>query len=315
MSPTLFPNFTTHTSQTSNKPPVHLHSLRAGTGPPLLLLHGYPQTHHIWHKVAPALSSHFTVIVPDLRGYGRSSKPARPADPADHSLYAKSAMARDCVALMAHHGFERFAVCGHDRGGRVTHKLATDFPDAVSRAMVLDIAPTLAMYDATDMTFATAYWHWFFLIQPAPFPEEVMLAAPEAMARKQIMRLSSVDADKADDVFVPEAYAAYEALFKDKDGVHAMCEDYRAAATVDLDEQRRDLAQGRKIKCPLRALWGSRGMVQKKFDAVLEWQKVCEEGCVDKRSRAVQSGHYIPEERAEELLEDIMDFFSGDGSH
>lgn len=310
----LFPNFETFDTPTSTSPPVTLHGIRAGTGPPLLLLHGYPQTHHIWHKVAPQLSSHFTVIIPDLRGYGRSSKPANHASPNDHSLYAKSAMARDCVALMKAHGFPRFAVCGHDRGGRVTHKLATDFPDAVTRAMVLDIAPTLAMYEATDMEFATAYWHWFFLIQPAPFPETAILGAPEAMAKRQVLRLSSVDEARVNEVFAPEVYKVYEDLFRDKDGVHSMCEDYRAAATVDLEEQRADLKAERKIKCPFRALWGSKGMVEKKFDAVREWEKVCEPGCVDKKSRAVQSGHYIPEEAPDELLEDIMEFFGGEKS-
>lgn len=313
----LFPNFVSFDEKVSSSPSVTIHGVRSGTGPPLLLIHGYPQTHYIWHKVAPTLAKTYTVVAIDLRGYGASSKPSlrsssdissAPSDADDHSLYAKSAMARDCVAVMKAQGFSKFSIIGHDRGGRVAHKLAIDHPDAAERVMVLDICPTLAMYNATNKAFATAYWHWFFLIQPFPFPERAMLASPETYAEKQMAVMAGV-VENRESVFALEAWKEYGKLFTDADTVHAMCEDYRAAAKEDCDEQQKDEEAGKKIKCPFMVLWGKKGVCEKMFDTKKEWKKVCEEGMLDEKSQAVPCGHYIPEEKPEGLLQHINEFF------
>lgn len=290
----------------SKSPTVTIRGRKGGNGPPLLLIHGFPQTHAIWHKVAPELAKSFTLIMPDLRGYGASSKP-KSDDPNDHRLYAKDSMARDMVQTMQKLGYETFKVVGHDRGGRVAHKLCVMFPERVKKAMFLDICPTLEMYSATDQVFATAYWHWFFLIQPTPFPEDAMTGSPDVFASKMLRGLPQ-GSDNPQGVFDERAFAEYKALFRDKDTVHGMCEDYRAAAVLDLQQQNDDIEHGRKIKCPIRVLWGTAGLVEKKFDAPKDWQKVCEEGKVDSRSRAVKSGHYIPEEVPDELTADILEF-------
>ena len=224
--------------------------VKGGAGPPLLLLHGHPQTHMIWHRVAATLANHFTVIATDLRGYGASGKP--PSD-AQHVPYSKRAMAADQVAVMRHFGFEHFHVCAHDRGARVAHRLALDHPDAVERMMLLDIAPTLAMYEKTDRAFATAYFHWFFLIQPEPLPETLVGAHTDAYIERVMGNRSAGLAP-----FAPEALAAYRAALAQPGAVHAMCEDYRASATIDLEHDRADLERGNKVACPLRVLWGER---------------------------------------------------------
>jgi len=275
---------------------VTISGWQTGTGPALLLLHGFPQTHLIWHKVAERLSAKYTVVALDLRGYGASSKPAD--SDGSHSKYAKSAMARDCATAMARLQHTTFFVAGHDRGGRVAHKLAVDYPDRVRRLLVLDIAPTLAMYEAADRVFATWYWHWFFLIQPAPFPERLILAAPDVMVAK-LLRMPAGD-------FHPEAHAAYAAQLRDGAAVHAMCEDYRAASSRDLEEARDDLQSGRKIKCPVKVIWGAKGLIQIKFNAVDEWKKVCDNA--DVTGEAFDCGHYIPEEKPDELLAAIEEF-------
>lgn len=275
---------------------VTIRGWQTGSGPALLLLHGFPQTHVIWHKVASHLTSKYTVVALDLRGYGTSDKPIDPDN--SHKSYAKSVMARDCAIVMDRLRHEKYYVCGHDRGGRVAHKLATDYPDKVLKLMVLDICPTLAMLNATDQLFATVYWHWFFLIQPAPFPEQVMLGNSEVMINK-FLRLSKGD-------FHPDAWEAYAAQLRDKDTVRSMCEDYRAASTRDLEEQREDLEKGRKIKCPVKAIWGKLGLIERKFNAVEEWKKVCENE--DVSGEAFDCGHYIPEEKPEELLKAIEEF-------
>lgn len=277
---------------------VDIHGVKGGAGPPLLLLHGHPQSHLIWHRCAPRLARHFTVIAADLRGYGASGKP--PSDAA-HTPYAKRAMAADQVALMRHFGFERFMVCAHDRGARVAHRMALDHPDAVERLMLLDIAPTLAMYERTDRAFASAYFHWFFLIQPAPFPETLIEGNPAAYVDGV---MSSQHAGLAP--FAPQALDAYRRALAQPGAVHAMCEDYRAAATLDLEHDRADLERGNKIGCPLRVLWGEHGVIAQCFEPLDEWRKVAR----DVSGRALPCGHYIPEEAPDDLVAEMMRFFA-----
>ena len=263
--------------------------------PALLLLHGYPQTHAMWHKVAPRLAARFNVVCADLRGYGDSSKPEASGD---HAAYAKRAMAADQVALMRTLGHERFFLAGHDRGGRVAHRLAVDHPRSVDRIAVLDIAPTLAMYEQTTEAFARAYWHWFFLILPAPVPEK-MIGADALFLLRAKMASGSAGLKP----FAPEAWAEYERCFT-PGMIHASCEDYRAAASIDLVHDRADRAAGRKLGCPLLALWGGNGVVEKCFKPLDEWRRVAD----DVRGRALPAGHYIPEEVPELFVEELEKF-------
>jgi haloacetate dehalogenase len=269
---------------------------KGGSGPPLLLLHGYPQTHVMWHRIADELAERFTVVAADLRGYGDSSKPEGGER---HVAYSKREMARDQVELMRSLGFERFDVLAHDRGARVSHRLAMDHPHVVRRLIVLDIAPTLAMYSQTDETFARAYWHWFFLIRPAPLPETLLEAAPELV-------LMSAVASRADHVqpFSDAAYAEYLRCMKLPGTVHAFCEDYRASAGIDLEHDREDRAAGRMIEAPLLVLWGAKGVIERCFDPLEEWQKVAQ----NVQGKALPAGHYLAEEVPELLLEEVMDF-------
>ena len=274
------------------------HNLAAAAGrPALLLLHGFPQTHAMWHKVAPRLAGHFALVLPDLRGYGDSDKP--PSD-ATHSAYSKRAMAADNVALMRALGFERFGVCGHDRGGRVAHRMALDHPKAVERLMLLDISPTLTMYDRTDMEFARAYYHWFFLIQPEPLPERLIGADPVFYLRKKLGGWGSHGLE----LFDRRALAEYERCIGDSSTVHAMCEDYRAAASIDLEHDRADARA--RIACPLRVLWGERGIVHRLFTPIADWQAKTS-GTVTGRS--TPGGHYIAEEAPELLAGEMLSFF------
>jgi haloacetate dehalogenase len=276
---------------------VEIPCVIGGSGPPLLLLHGFPQTRAIWHKVAPALAKRFTVVASDLRGYGDAGKPA--TDPL-HASYSKRAMAADQVGLMRSLGFERFGLVGHDRGGRVAHRLAVDHPDAVERVAVLDICPTLAMYEQTDLAFAKAYWHWFFLIQPAPLPETMINADPEFFLTRFMGGRSAGLRP-----FEPQAWAEYLRCARDPQTVRAMCEDYRAAVTIDLEHDRADREAGRRIACPLLVLWGREGVIGRSFDAVAQWERVAS----DVRGRALDCGHYVPEEAPQALLEEIERFF------
>ena len=276
---------------------VRIHGRIAGQGAPLLLLHGHPQTHAIWHRVAPALAERFTVIAVDLRGYGDSGRPA--AD-AEHAAYSKREMARDALAAMQHHGFERFAVLAHDRGARVAHRLAADHPGAVERMLLLDIAPTLAMYEGTSEAFAKAYWHWFFLVQPPPLPEALIASDPVRYVRSV---MGGRHAGLAP--FAPEVLAEYERCIAIPGTAEAICEDYRASATIDLVHDRADIAAGRRLAQPLRVLWGEHGAVGRAFDVLSLWRERAD----DVSGRALPCGHYIPEEAPEALLAEALNFF------
>ncbi len=277
---------------------VSIHGVTAGDGPPLLLLHGYPQSHLIWHRVAPRLAERYTVVATDLRGYGASGKPDSGED---HAAYSKRVMARDQVGVMRALGHDTFYLCGHDRGGRVAHRLAMDTPQAVKKLMTLDIAPTLAMYEQTDMAFARAYWWWFFLIQPSPFPEEMILANPEVFLRKKIgWGHAGLNA------FTPETYAAYLSNMRDPATVHAMCEDYRAAAGIDLAHDRADRTADNRLVVPLRVLWGEFGVVNRCFKPLADWEKVA----TNVSGRTLPCGHYLPEESPDELLAEMLAFFA-----
>lgn len=281
---------------------VDIVGMKGGDGPPLLLLHGHPQTHEIWHRCADELARHFTVIATDLRGYGASGKP--PSD-ARHAPYSKRAMAADQVAVMRHFGFERFLVCAHDRGARVAHRMAMDFPDAVDRLMLLDIAPTLAMYEATDRAFATAYFHWFFLIQPSPLPELLIGGNPDAYIERVMGNRHAGLAP-----FAPHALQAYRDALAAPGAIFGMCEDYRASAGIDLEHDRADLERGLKIGCPLRVLWGQEGVIAQCFDALAEWRRVAR----DVSGRALPCGHYIPEEQPDALLAEMLAFFAAESA-
>lgn len=277
---------------------VNIACKKGGGGPPILFLHGYPQTHAMWHLVAPRLLSSYTVVLIDLRGYGASSKPASSED---HAAYSKSAMASDCVAVMQSLGYESFYVCAHDRGARVAHQLCVNYPEKVEKAILLDIVPTKTMYAKSNITFATGYFHWYFLIQPEPLPEDMINAAPKKWLDGCMKRHG------AEGLFHEEAYAEYENAMRDPETVRGACEDYRAAATIDIKEQEEDEKNERKIKCPLRILWGRQGMVEKMFDGVKDWKAVHETG--DVSGEAVDSGHYIPEQKPDVVLEHIRSFF------
>ena len=268
-----------------------------GSGPPLLLLHGFPQTKMIWHRVAPALAKHFTVIASDLRGYGASSKPQGLAD---HSTYSKRAMASDQAQLMNALGFSHYGVLGHDRGGRVAHRLALDYGKQVNKLMVLDISPTLAMYEQTTMQFASSYWHWFFLIQKAPIPE-TMIGANTEFFMKQFMGGRHAGLS----IFAPECWQEYVLAMSDPACLHAMCEDYRAAASIDLEHDRQSIAQKQLLEMPVRVLWGEFGQVNACFKPLEDWRKLG----TDVSGQTLQSGHYIPEEIPEGLIAEALSFF------
>ena len=267
-----------------------------GDGPPLLLLHGYPQTGYIWHKIAPLLAGDFTVVVADLRGYGDSDKPPTSAD---HAVYSKRAMADDMIEVMAALGHQQFFVAGHDRGGRVAHRLARDYPQAVERLAVLDIAPTAMMYDTTDMQFATSYYHWFFLTQPAPFPETLIGHDPKFFLESKMRHWGKDRSAITDD-----AFDEYLRCFSNPDTIHASCEDYRASATIDLEHDAADA--GQKLDIPLLVLWGATAMVGNKYDMLAAWREVA----VDVSGFSVPGGHYLPEESPDETYQALLDFFA-----
>lgn len=264
---------------------------RGGSGPPLLLLHGNPQTHAMWHRVAPVLAQRFTVIAPDLRGYGFSSKPAVSAD---HAACSKRAMAADMVALMQGLGHGRFLVVSHDRGARVAQRLALDHPGAVEKLCVMDIVPTLHHFEHADMAFAMGYYHWFWLAQPHPQPERLIAQDVELWFDIHTNR-----EPKDRGFFHPEARADYLAALREPGTVTAICEDYRAAATIDLAHDRESRAAGLRVTCPLLALWGRKGKIEQWYDALAVWRDYAS-GPVS--GHAVNSGHYLAEEAPGEVL-------------
>ena len=278
----LFPSFKASKVQTSG---ATINVVVGGSGPPLLLLHGAPQTHAVWHKVAPNLAKEYTVVAADLRGYGDSSKPEGGPN---HVNYSKRAMALDQVEVMKHFGFDRFAVVGHDRGARVTHRMTLDHPNAVTKAAVLDIVPTHHLYNHVTREVATAYYHWFFLIRPAPFPETLINNSLETYIGRG----------------VGEPFAEFLRTFKNPATVHAMCEDYRAGASIDLEHDEADLKSGRKIACPLLMLWGEQGNVGKLFDVMTIWR----ERASNVRGRPMPSGHNIQLDASEQLLAELRGF-------
>lgn len=276
---------------------TRLHGCKGGKGAPLLLLHGHPQTHAMWHLVAPQLAAHFTVVMMDLRGYGDSG---RPAPDLGHTVYSKREMALDAVAVMRHHGFDTFQVLAHDRGARVAHRLAADHPLAVLRLMLLDVAPTLAMYENTTEAFARAYWHWFFLIQPPPLPEALIESDPVRYIRSVMgKRHAGLEA------FAPEALAEYERCVQIPGTATSICEDYRASANVDLVHDREDTAAGVQLTQPLRVLWGEHGAVGQCFDVMALWRARAN----DVTGQSLPCGHYIAEEAHALLLVQALNFF------
>ncbi|TAK83845.1 MAG: alpha/beta hydrolase [Betaproteobacteria bacterium] len=287
---TLFPGFASRKIRASG---ATINLRTAGNGPAVLLLHGYPQTHAMWHKVAPELARDYTVVCPDLRGYGDSSKPKGPPD---HSSYSKRAMALDMAQVMSALGHERFHVVGHDRGGRVGHRLARDHGRRVRSLTVLDISPTLQMYRSTNLQFAKAYYHWFFLIQEAPLPERMLEGQAPFYLLKRLGRGKSGVKH-----FSKEAMAEYVRAFRDPRTLHSTCEDYRAAATIDLVHDQKDRA---KIRMPLLALWGKHGVIDALFDCLADWREVAS----DVHGRALACGHFIPEEKPRELLAELRRF-------
>ncbi len=277
---------------------VGLQGRIGGQGTPLLLLHGHPQSHAMWHHVAPDLAKRFTVVMMDLRGYGDSGRPW--ADDS-HAAYAKREMAMDALAVMHSRGFDQFQVLAHDRGARVAHRLAADRPKAVQRMMLLDIAPTLAMYENTSQAFATAYWHWFFLIQPPPLPEALIESDPLRYIHSVMgKRHAGLGA------FAPEAMAEYERCIQIPGSARGICEDYRASATIDLEHDRADIAAGRKLALPLHILWGEQGVVGQNFAVLPLWR----ERALQVTGAALPCGHYIAEEAPELLLAQAHDFFT-----
>ena len=289
-----FPGFEDRRIETSG---ASINLVTGGSGPPLLLLHGYPQTHLMWRKLAPRLAAEFTVVAPDLRGYGDSSKP--PAGP-DNANYSKRSLAQDQVETMAALGFERFAVAGHDRGARVAHRLARDHAERIERLALLDIVPTLYRFETIDQKAATSSWHWFFLIQPSGFPERLIGAEAEFFLRHQLGALLREPAKLA-----PEAFAEYLRCFKNPETIRATCDEYRAGATIDLVHDRAD--RGHRLTMPLLMLWGERSSQGSGYDILSVWRDHAE----DVTGHAVDSGHFLPEEAPEDTYRALRDFFTG----
>lgn len=277
---------------------VEIDLVMGGAGPPLLLLHGYPQTKAMWHKLAPRLARHYTVVASDLRGYGDSTKPA---DTDDHYAYSKRAMAQDQVEVMARLGFSRFMVVGHDRGARVAHRMALDHPDKVTRMAVLDVIPTYKLYSTVNQRVATGYYHWFFLIQPYDLPERLIGHDPDYYLRHRLN-----DAGTGLDHFDGRAVAEYARCFRDPATIHASCNDYRAGASIDLEHDEADLE--RKVACPVLVLWGDKALMHGCYDVLATWR----ERVRDAQGEAIPSGHFLCEEAPEETYRRLSPFLRED---
>jgi haloacetate dehalogenase len=289
-----FPGFSTELVQTSG---THIHVLRKGTGRPLLLLHGYPETHLTWRKVAPQLAEHFSVIVPDLRGYGESGKPQ---DGKRHENYSFRAMAQDQIDVMRHFGHDRFLVVAHDRGARVAHRLCLDHPNGVEKACLMDIAPTLTMYRGTNQEFATKYMWWFFLVQPFPVPEHMIGRDAKFYLQEVFGGLN-----KTPGAIAPDVMNEYVRAFSNPDAIHSSCEDFRAAAEIDLEMDKADDEAGRKIECPLHVLWGGRNAIGSLWDVLAVWREKC---AATVTGKALDCGHFLQEERPQDLLTEVRRF-------
>jgi len=287
----LFPGFRSERIET---PGATINAVIGGSGPPLLLLHGWPQNLLEWHHVAPRLARNFTVVATDLRGYGQSSKPS---DGEQHAGYSKRTTAADQVAVMRSLGFERFAVVGHDRGGRVAHRMTLDHPESVSRLAVIDIVPTLHVYSTVTKELATAYFHWFLLIQPAPVPETLFAGQGEFMLRTVLRGLD-------EQAIPPDVFADYARCFNDPATLHAMCEDYRAAAGIDLEHDKADLHT--RIACPLLALWGEHGAMHRLYDVLDTWRP----RGTSVSGKALPGGHWLPEQVPELVYEELNRFLT-----
>ena len=289
----LFPGFKRKRVRTSG---ATINLVTKGDGPPLLLLHGYPETHAMWHKIAPPLAQDYTVVCADLRGYGDSSKPKGLPD---HSNYSKRALARDMAEVMAALGHKSFHLVGHDRGARVAHRLARDHGKRVRTLTVLDISPTLKMYDSTDKAFATAYYHWFFLIQKPPLPEMLLAGHVPGYILGRIGR-----GQGGLKHFSKQAQREYIRCFRDPRTIHATCEDYRAAASIDLEHDRKDLRP--KLRMPVMVLWGKQGVIERMFKPLRDWREVA----ADVQGRALDCGHFLPEEKPAAVLAELRRFLA-----
>lgn len=277
---------------------IEINFKHGGKGNPLVLIHGFPQTHVMWHKVANELSKHFYVICPDLRAYGKSSKP-KGLD--DHSNYSKKTMAKDIIEVISYLGFDKFYLAGHDRGARVVHRMCLDYEDKILKACVMDITPTYHMFKNTNQNFATGYYHWFFLIQPNGLPEKMIGDDPAYYLKEKLKRWSDKDIpfeDKFDKKALNEYIISY-----DEASIHGSCEDYRAGATIDMydDEKTRN----RKLNTPLLVLWGEKGFVNKTYDVIKVWQDYAN----NVQGKTLPCGHFLPEEKPKEVIEELKDFF------
>ena len=269
----------------------------AGSGPPVLLLHGIPETHVMWHKVAPRLARDFTVVAADLRGYGDSSTP--PSRP-DHAPYSKRATARDQIEVMRQLGFESFSVVGHDRGARCAYRMALDHPERITRLAVLDIVPTGDAFRRANMSFAMDFWVWFFLAQPADLPERIIGANPQTMLDYMLDGWSKIP-----NAFSPDVRAEYARAFSKPETLHAICEEYRAAATLDYEIDESDRGK-RRIACPVLALWGGKGALPARYDVLAVWR----EWASDVRGKGIDCGHFLPEEAPDETYAALREFLA-----
>ncbi|AXX95540.1 alpha/beta fold hydrolase [Arcobacter ellisii] len=274
---------------------IFINVTHGGKGKPLLLIHGYPQTHIMWHKVVEKLSKEYYIICPDLRGYGDSSKPKGDEK---HLIYSKKSMAKDMITLMQKLGFDKFFVAGHDRGARVTHRMCLDYPNNILKACVMDITPTYHMFKNTNQAFATGYYHWFFLIQPDFLPETMIGNNPRYYLEEKLKRWSAKGS-----VFDKKAIDEYVRCF-DKDSIHATCEDYRAGASIDMSDDEKD--RNRKISTPLLVLWGEKGFVNRTYDVLNVWK----EYALDVGGEALDCGHFLPEEKPKEVSQKLKEFFN-----